>query len=255
MRHFCCLASLFILASCSVKENRSACPCELTVLPYEPLKTAGSVLVSVVQDGEVVRQGMLDGDAFEAGECRLQVQRRLSQVTVFTGITAMNALRGKMLDIAGEKQCDEVYSCSCTAELAGDEFLVPVKLHKNFARLTLSVLNQPEDTYLCVKGSVGGYNLLDAVPYEGDFNCYTDSTEDQGQWSIRLPRQLDDDLSLDVMSGEEIKRTVPLGELILSTGYSFQDEDLLDISMTIDLNKSYALLSVEGWDDITLPIS
>ena len=244
------LPAALSLGSCSVKENRTACPCELIVRPEEALKTAGNVLVSVIQDGEVVKQGMLSGQEFESGKCRLLVKRKPSVVTVFTGITAMSPLPGERLDIRYYNECDEVYSNSQEKELSGDICDCPISLHKNFARLKLTILNLPEDSGLCVSGTVRGYDLMYAAPYEGMFNCYPALAEGTNDCCIRLPRQVDDKLTLTIENGGQTIRTVLMGRLIAATGYSFEDEDLMDISMTLDMEKAEASLGLEDWDQV-----
>lgn len=244
------LPAALSLGSCSVKENRSACPCELIVRPEEALKTDGNVLVSVVQDGEVVKQGMLSGEDFESGKCRMLVKRRPSVVTVFTGITSMSPLPGEKLDIRYDNECDEVYSCSQQKELDGDICDCPLSLHKNFARLNLTILNLPENSGLCVSGTVRGYDLMYAAPYEGVFNCYPVLAEGTNDCCIRLPRQVDDKLTLSIVNEGEVLRTVLMGRMIVATGYSFEDEDLLDIYMTLDMEKAQALLGLEDWEQV-----
>lgn len=247
------LALCLLPCACTVKENRSICPCDLLILPEGPVETAGSVLVSIVQDGTLVGQEMLSREEFEAGGCRITVNRGPTKVTVFTGITSMNLLQGRKLDIRSEHQCDELFSCSDDAELDGDNYEYPVSLHKNFARLYLTVLNIREGMNICVNGSVSGYDLLNASPCEGCFSCPTENVDAAQGCCIRLPRQKDDSLVLDIEQEGETVRSVPLGALIESTGYSFEDEDLMDIAMTVDLEKSYASLSVLGWKSVTFP--
>ena len=249
-----CLIALLLLCACSVKENRSVCPCELTVRPQEPLPSDGSVLVSVVQDGLVVKQGMLSKEEFESGCCKLSVSRKPTYVTVFAGITSMNPLQGRRLDISNEHQCDEVYSCNSFAELDGDSYEHLVSLHKNFARLKLTVLNVPEDVKMRICGTVRGYDLLDAAPYEGLFACNPEDGENASTARLRLPRQLDEGLSLEIQGSADTLKNIPLGHLISLTGYSFNDEDLLDIAMAVDLDKSLAILNVADWEEKRYPL-
>lgn len=251
-RIFRFLLLLLPLCSCSVKENRGLCPCELTVRSAEPLKTDGDVLVSVIQGGAVVKQGMMSREDFESGNCVLTVPRRPSTVTVFTGITGMNTVSGRRLDILSEHECDELYSCSVNAELASDTFDCVVTPHKNYARMHLTVIGMPENSDLLVTGSVRGYDLMDLDPYEGLFICGP-RTEQKGEmWQMRLPRQLDDSLGLDILDadGGQI-RNIGLGRLIAESGYSYDDQDLLDISVTVDLTLSSALVQVSGWESAT----
>ncbi len=254
MRRILCLLLTVLTSSCTVKENRSDCPCDLLVRPAEKLESEGSVVVSIVQDGKVVKQEMLDREDFEDGKCRLEVSRRPTTVTVFTGITSMNLKGGSKLDISSEHQCDELFSCSENANPAGESCDCSISLHKNFARLYLTVLNLKKGMDLSVSGTVAGYYLMDAAPCKGDFNILTENADAARGCCIRLPRQLDESLSMVISRDGECLRNIPLGTLIASTGYSFQDEDLMDIAMTLDLEKSYASVNIEGWDKVTIPI-
>ena len=254
MERILCFITVLLLCSCTVNENRSFCPCELLVYSEEPLKTDGSVLVSVIQDGEVVKQGMMSRDDFESGNCRLTVPRRPSQVTVFTGIKDMNAVSGRLLNIRFEHQCDEVYSCSDVALLEGDSYECPVTPHKNYARLFLTILGLPNESSVAVSGNVKGYDILSLDPCKGLFQCSPDKNQEGQEFLVRLPRQLDDGLSLDVVRDNSLFRSVPIGSMIAASGYSYNDPDLLDISLTVDLSKSYVLLTVNGWETETYPI-
>ena len=248
------MAVLLLPCSCTVKENRSDCPCDILILPAEKLESRGNVVVSLVQDGIVVGQEMLEGEEFEAGKCIMTVSRKPTTVTVFSGITSMSLQGGRKLHVRTEQQCDELFSCSSDTHLTGDSHECPIYLHKNFARLYLTVLNLRNNQELCLNGTVCGYDLLDAAPCEGDFNILPESGDAAHGCCIRLPRQTDESLVMNVMSSGTVVKTVPLAALISATGYSFEDEDLMDIVMTVDLEKSYAAVSVEGWDTITIPL-
>lgn len=254
MQRILCFIAVLLLWSCSVKENRSCCPCELLVYAEEPLKTDGSVLVSVIQDGEVVKQGMMSREDFESGSCRLTVPRRPSQVTVFTGIKDMNAVSGRLLNIRFEHQCDEVYSCSGEALLEGDSYDCPVTPHKNYARLFLTIIGLPDGASVAVSGNVKGYDILSLDPCKGLFQCSPDREQEGQEFLVRLPRQLDDGLSLDVLKDNGLARSVPIGSMIAASGYSYNDPDLLDITLTVDLSKSYVFVTVAGWETVTYKI-
>lgn len=238
-----------MLCSCTVKENRSVCPCELLVRSEFPLKTDGSVLVSVIQDGTVVRQGMMSREDFERDACTLTVPRRPSTVTVFSGITAMSAMEGKSLGIRRSYQCDEVYSTSCFAPLEADSYDCLVTLHKSYARLFLTVLALPEGARMRVSGTVDGYDLVSLEPSRGDFDCSPEPSGAPSDFLVRLPRQKDEGLCLNVIYPDGKMRSISLGAMISESGYSFDDPDLLDISLTVDLSKSYAFVHVFDWEN------
>ncbi|MCR5326243.1 MAG: hypothetical protein K6E37_05765 [Bacteroidales bacterium] len=254
MKRILCFIAVLLLCSCSVKENRSFCPCELLVYSEEPLKTDGSVLVSVIQDGEVVKQGMMSREDFEGGNCRLTVPRRPSQVTVFTGIKDMNAVSGRLLNIRFEHQCDEVYSSSDLALLETDAYDCQVTPHKNYARLFLTIIGLPDAATVAVSSNVKGYDIVSLDPCEGLFQCSPDKDHGEQEFLVRLPRQLNDGMSLDVLKDGSLFRSVPIGMMIAATGYSYDDLDLLDVSLTVDLSKSYVFVTVAGWETESYPI-
>ena len=249
MNRILCFIATLALCSCSVKENRTGCPCELLIRPEAPLKTEGNVLVSVVQDGVVVKQGMLDKEDFEGGKCLLTVPRRPSTVTVFSGIKEMNALNGRKLDITYDNQCDELYTCSGKALPDADTYEYVAGMHKNYVRIHLRILGMPEYGSIAIRGGVRGYDLVDAFPYEGIFNYIPEPVDASWTYNVKIPRQLGDCLKMNVVLRGKIVRTVPLGQLIASLGYSYDEDDLLDISMTIDLDKSYAFMAVDDWGE------
>ncbi len=250
------LLPFFLLTACSVKEDRGLCPCELSVRSNEALLSDGNVLVSVIQDGAVVKQGMMSREDFERGNCVLTVPRKPSVVTVFTGVTGMNTVSGRRLDILSDHECDELYSCMGAADLRGDAAECIVTPHKNYARLYLTVLGMPSGADLRVVGSVDGYDLVSLDPCEGLFQCGPTAEESGETWRLRLPRQTDDSLGLDVVDCDgALIRNVRLGKLIAATGYSYDDEDLLDVSVTVDLSSSSALVHISGWEtDMELSI-
>jgi len=257
MRRILCFSAAVLLCACSVKENRSLCPCELLVRSVDPLKTDGDVLISVIQDGEVVKQGMMSREDFESGRCSMTVPRRPSTVTVFTGITNMSAVSGRRLDIRYDHQCDALYSSSDFAALDADSYDCVVTPHKNYDRLNLTVVGMPEGAKVDILGNVQGYDLMSLDPCSGSFCCSpeNDGIEDGiASYKIRLPRQLDDGLTLNLCVDGNIFRSVPIGLMIADSGYCYDDTDLLDISLTVDLSNSYGFVTVADWETELYPL-
>ncbi|MBR5041989.1 MAG: hypothetical protein IKX67_02015 [Bacteroidales bacterium] len=248
MRKILCFIAVLLPCACTVKEDRSVCPCELVVRCEESLKTEGSVLVSVIQDDAVVKQGMMSREDFEAGRCVMSVPRKPSLVTVFTGITDMNAIDGRWLDIAFEHQCDELYSCAEYVDLKGESYECIVGPHKNFARLFLTVIGMPAGAEASVTGPVQGYNLMDQSPVPGTFSCSPFIGKEGDEDCVRLPRQIDNALALNIMQKGKPSIKIDIGRMIESAGYRYDDPDLLDIALTVDLSKSSVWVMVADWD-------
>lgn len=247
MRKILCFIAIPLIWACSVKEDRSVCPCELTVSCGDSLKTEGSVLVSVIQDNAVVKQGMMSREDFEARQCRLTVPRKPSTVTVFTGITDMNTTGGRWLDILVNNECDEVYSCSENAFPSSETCSCEVTPHKNFIRMFLTILGMPEGAGLTVTGPVQGYDLIDQAPVKGKFSCTPIQSGETAEYCVRLPRQVDDGLMLIIALPGKKEKQIAIGKTISDSGYRFDATDLQDISITIDLSKSSVFVNVADW--------
>lgn len=250
------LMTILLLCSCSVRENRDVCPCALSVRAAESLKTDGDVLVTVVQDGVVAAEGSFSRERFDAGLCVLNVPRRQSVVTVFSGITGMRKDGGRQLEIGLERDCDEIYSCSCRTSPSSDSLECIVTPHKNYANLNLEMSGMPEGADICIVGGVQGYDLITMEPLQGPFRCIPEAAEGEPgagtiAYRLRLPRQLDDSLCLNVTVGDSLFRSVSLGRVIADSGYSFDEPDLPDINVYIDLSKLSLYLEVAGWEVIT----
>ena len=236
------------LCACTVKENRSGCPCELLIRPERSLETDGYVLVSVIQDGEVVKQGMLAAGDFEDGRCLLTVPRRPSELTVFAGVRDMSTLGGKLLDICRDNQCDSLYSAALSVSPDSETLECRVAMHKNYTGLFMTVEGAKEGSQLVVSGSVQGYDVTSANPYKGVFDFVPEAVP--GGNSVRLPRQLDNSLLLHEVCDGAILRTVPLGSLIAGTGYDYSDADLMDIRMTVNLADASAAVAIGDWEPV-----
>ena len=253
-RILCSVLLPLVLAGCSVKEDRSVCPCSIAVRSSVPLATEGSVLVSVIQEGSVVKQGMMSREDFEREGCTLTVPRKPSTVTVFTGITQMDTDGGRRLDIKAENQCDELFSASESLVPDADSCSVSVTPHKNYAQLKLIVTGMPSGGRVRIVGTVGGYDLLSLDPCEGLFIHDPECGGSGFEWNLRLPRQTDDSLSLEIISGGKTIQTVPAGRLIAESGYSFDVPDLPDITLTVDLSRSSAFVQIADWEGVEFTI-
>lgn len=247
------LLLLIPLSGCSVKEDRGDCPCQLYVHSDIDLPP-GDVLVSVIQRGKVVNQGtMTREEIYEGGRC-FSVPREMSVITFFSGISAMVPLsEGRLMQREG-CECDELWSFSEYADVRGDEYHHHGTPHKNFARLSIAFAGSVGNAVIHVCGTTNGYDILDSKPLRGSAESPLSPSSREREYMVRVPRQVDDSMALRVETPGSDSRMIAIGEMIRQSGYNWEEEDLLDIRMTVDLSSSNVSLCVSDWDPVEFDI-
>lgn len=222
--------------SCSlIKEDRTACPCALTVdvrdLPAWPVRFS------------------LSGDNFYQ---EWEVARDTSfMVRVPKGSVKLTAVAGVPLPGNGAVsipfgyECPPLYAHAVQVPTPNDAARVQVQLHKHFCNLSLTVDGPPgwgEPFWTQVRGSVEGLTP-EGTPEEGAFQCRLDSGG-----SIRLPRQLpEDELWLDLTTPDGTVRSFALGNYMLEAGYDWTAPDLADLPLELNLSLTSITFRTEKW--------
>ena len=251
------IAVLLLLAGtvgCSVKEDRTPCPCYLQVSFTDP-ETAGPVLL----------QGWSETPLFQeeirAEACRPYWSRAVEKgsltVSACKGIR-QSRVEGKKVTIPEGAQADSLYTFFTQVDATGDFAPVPVTLHKQFATVFLDIRKTAGDLpdyRFSVTGNSCGTDLQSHVPLPGSFHFEPAAREGEAIVSFRLPRQADDSLSISIRHGDAAPSVFPLGELIRDTGYSWNTEDLQDIHVSIDLTRGKVHVVVGDWENgMNLPV-
>lgn len=245
------------LCSCSIKEDRSPCPCWLQVF-FDRFPDSGVVLTGYTTEnifGESV--GKDDFEDF----VELTVPRTLLSVSSYRrtpGITHS----GRKITISRGCQADSLYAHQAYVDCSGENAVDTVSFHKQFATVYLTFENSEGETLakydVLVKGGVNGMDLATLEPIEGEFEFKPEEREDNF-FVFRIPRQNDDSLSLELYdkSDGEFVDAIGAGLLIRNSGFDWRAKDLKDIVINVDFAKMNLEVSVREWDaqeiyDITI---
>ena len=228
---------LLFLLSCSVKENRTLCPCTLSV---ELRALPGPVSVQVV-----------------AGDHRATYTARQDTVMVIQapkGKIRLMAVCGarlepeENLEIPYGYECPPVYLYSDLVNTLCDSTRVSVQLNKHFCTLSLKFDGPKgwgEPFWAQIRGSVNGLDR-EGQPTEGEFSCRLDAG-----YTVRLPRQTpEDELWLDISMPDQVVRTFALGTYMLQAGYDWTAPDLDDLPLQIQLSITELLLQTSLWKTV-----
>ena len=243
------LISLIIpVAGCSVKEDRGDCPCRL-VIDFSGAGCDDTQIISVdvtSADGYLFHDSM-DAAGLREREYAVDVPRKVLDVNVHTGDGGFYRPAEGLIIPEGE-QCPAIHIFSAEVDARTEYCECAPVLHKNYCRVTLNFRYEDGSFPFLVRiaGNVSGYDVSGS-PLSGDF-IYSPEIDSGGSCSVRLPRQTDASLVLEIVEDDSVIRQFALGHLIIDSGYDWTAPDLQDIKVDIDYSKSDIIFSVDGWD-------
>lgn len=240
-------AICFLLSclSCSIKEDRGACPCRL-VLDFSENDTVSVRSVELLLSSS---EGFCQADTicsrdFKA-EYRVSVPRGELCVQAWYGAEGCVTF-GQGLKIPYGDDCPEVYMSFFSVEVEGEECRSDVRLKKNHCRTTIYVKSEERFPYdLVVRGSVDGYGP-DGTPSEGGF-MYELELEDM-VGCVTLPRQVDESMCMEVWEGNTVLKVFALGRYVSAVGYDWTAEHLEDLTLSLDYTHNVIGISIGEWD-------
>lgn len=244
------LAVMWYLAAiegCSIKENRTVCPCRL-ILDISSVKVEemAPVSLSVLSDTGLVYYEILSTAASTLDRV-IDVPRTELSVMSWSGYEGM--LTDDGLTIPHGRDCPHVYVHSTKVAATGELVRDTVCLRKNHCVLNISFKDTDVPYGLIVRGNVSGYDP-EGQPKAGEF--YVPVTVDPTSFSsvdVCLPRQIGNDLYLDVSDGEGRYRTFHLSEYMTAAGYDWTEPDLKDLDLLLDYTLTSVTLVIQGWDE------
>ena len=233
------LVPLLLLPSCSIKENRAACPCALT------LELAGLPVRPVVLD--VVGEGYSCVEVVHTDTVIV--------LPVPKGELAVSAVGGALAEgdrsvrIPEGEEAPPLYLFHADISTASvEQMILPVLLHKQYCALELRFTGPPgygPPFEVEVEGTVGGW-LPDGSPSAGPFSRRLLPGAD-GRATIRLPRQGDDSLLMHIVFSDQVVRTFALGSYIAASGDDWTVPDLDDLTLHLDISVTSVTISTDLW--------
>lgn len=270
------LASIAVLASCSVKEDRSPCPCWLQL---DLASVDRPIILSAWSDKLLFQESTVDFDGisvqpFEEVEQIIELKSTkagdsgngnyaggasLREYTVPRGFVTVSALsqtghklKGNRLEIASGEQADRLYGHSAgintDSEFAHDK----VVLNKQFATIHLC-MEIPEGIdyfpyQVNITGNTAGWDSRTLKGVEGGFH-YTPARIGANEYEFRVPRQADDSLMIELTDGSTTVDCIKLGQLIARSGFDWSKPSLEDITLDISLSSALVQINVSGWSE------
>ena len=237
------LAGALITASflgCSVKEDRDGCPCHIDLL-FGGSSDCSKALYAVSGDyyaSDTVPSG--------AGRYSLSVPRREVRIMLFSP----SGCGGKTgLLISEGTDCPPIRMFSKSYDATCEYIRDSVRLSKNYCQLSVTFepaeASVPCPFSVTVHGNICGYSC-EGEPLPGPFRF--DMKPGEGRrCSIRLPRQRDDSLLMDIISSEGTLRTFAIGSAMAEAGYDWDAVELEDCELVVDYSRTIMTLRTDCW--------
>lgn len=241
------LPVMLALVSCSVKEDRTGCPCLLEVEFVEMDSIKDPVWIIGWQTAEVFRDNVITADYPERYTRR--VPKGMLAFGAVEGLVTNNH-SGHSVIIPEGYECDSLYAFSDYVDCTGERGHTAVTFHKQFATVNITVGgNAAVQGYAFVfESNSCGIDLLTCRAVEGKFRFEPDFTGSDSI-SFRIPRQCDDGLTLTVSHPSGDSSVFALGEYIRSIGYDWDATDLQDIYITLDVVRGRISIGVAEWEE------
>lgn len=251
------LALSAILCSCSVKEDRSGCPCYVC-LSVDDFIRAGftEALAAFSQGTDSFREDMKLAE-YAGGVYEKAFPRRRTRLSVLAGRNR-SVVGGNTLTVPYGLEADPIWMFCGTLDCAGDEEHVRAVPYKQYCNLTIVLAGlSGGGGYGCelkLHASYGAMDIYSGAPLAVEY-CATARKSADGIFSVRIPRQSDGNIFLEISGwvspeGETIAGSiVDLGREFRESGYDWADKSLSDASAVVDFAGASVSLSVEDWDD------
>lgn len=281
------LQPFFTCPGCSVKEDRDLCPCTLVLeFPREDAERLQYGVTVCMRgysdDGFSLCDTLLAGQAASGGSPDTISDKGSYSYVVPKGdidlavAYSADGLAGKLnssgiwIEIDEGRPCPPIWTYCEKVSARADRVTVPVRLHKNFCRIDIQVRDVDGEEFpfkLRVRGNVNGYGL-DGKPARGAFLCDAERSETEGSgtesdgddsgtasestgyghgYAVTVPRQTDDSLILEIVTGDGVAKSFAIGNYIAASGYDWTSADLKDICLEIDYARTVLSFTIDKW--------
>ena len=236
------LAILAVL-SCSIKEDRTGCPCRLTVVLVEAGGPDGEDLVLGISG---LPDERLSG-AVIPERVERTVEKGVHRVTAFSGDEGMT-LQAGVLSVPYGSVCGPLMARAESIECLLEEAEDTVRLRKQYLALTFRA--DASCAGITVRSSWNGLSVHDLSPVPGAYRAKAAGTA-PGEFKVLLPRQGDASMVADILGGDgAVIQTLPVGAMLEKAGYDFSAPNLDDAIICLDpVSPGGFSVIVEEWEN------
>lgn len=240
------LTGILLLSSCTIREDRTACPCrlELDLSGFAPISSQVSV---AFWEGANTRME-------DAGTAELFV-RTLAKDTFDASVwcnVREGMLSGSRLVIPQGAQPDSLQVFRTRLSCTGETCTATAVPHRQHARITMKVrmeagIRYPYDFY--AETDYCGIDLRDLSPIRGDLVFPIRQTEEDTYVFDLLRHGPDTQVRIAVHDKTEQIDELPLYEWLRTVGYDWEAPDLEDLTLYLDYVDHTIRIIISNWHE------
>ncbi len=252
IKSFLLATLLVLLSSCSIKEDRTLCPCWL-IVDLSKVLDAGTTPPSLWDQGLCIAlfssRQVIDSLSLGYEEAHAEYGFHVAKGDV--GVVGMLGLdcaerSGHTIWVTEGCQADKLYLSTQLVACYGEEARAILDVKKQFSRVEIWGL----DSFRCrmeVTAGCSGLDLLTAEALEGPFR-YPLVCEEDGACRFRMPRQREDDLKILLYDADgHLDNSIPLGRYMTDIGFDWDAPSLADVSIRVDFVTATVNITVGDW--------
>lgn len=249
----CLLAALLVLpVSCSIKEDRTGCPCLLTVDLSRTLDAGitppswwdKGLYISLFKDHHSFASSQ-----FKLSDVKPEQDYRVEKGDVgVAGILGLDAgvLSGSEIRYREGCQSDRLYVSSRVVPCYGETARTTLEMYKQFSNIEIEGLDS-FDYRMEVTAGCDGLDVLSRQALPGPFRFILRCDPD-GICRFRMPRQEGDDLRILLWGADgHLDNFIPLGAYMTDIGYDWHAPSLSDVSIRVDFVTASISITVGDW--------
>lgn len=257
------LALLLAGTACTVVESRRPCPCWATINldRFSELKNYEDVLTDILINSSLIRSETVALADYVTQPYVQKLKDRIpTTVSCANGFDGMTVRSDSLVCDRGS-EVSRVWTASLTQECDGDCAYFDLQPHKDYTTVTfvvLGIVSADDFEYdMRVRANYNGMRLRDRKPIEGAYLAYLRPLEAGVTFELRVPRQLDDEMVLDILSPRSDRSyttddridVIPLGQRLKAQGFSWDKENLDDVVVTIDIARLDVGVIISEWKE------
>lgn len=235
--------------SCSIKEDRTPCPCWLDIDITSCAEHTREVTLAGWNGTRVFSEKVAVADYPDVYETK--VTKGMVTSTAFCGLRE-SALDGSRILIPEGKQSDQIRAHAALVDCTGESARDKVELCRQYATVYLSMKGEedvPNPYDIEIVTDICGIDITSLSPVEGAFR-FAPQSDGDGVWIFRLPRLKEDTpvTARMILEGSLVDE-FPLDSWIRQTGYSWLERDLKEIYIGVDYAAGKVSVTVQGWEE------
>lgn len=236
-------------ASCSIKEDRTPCPCWLDIDITSCAEHTREVTVAGWNGSRLFSEKVAVADYPDVYET--VVDKGMVTSTAFCGLKE-STMDGSRIIIPEGSESDQIRAHSALVDCTGESAKDKVELYRQYATVHLSMKGENAEVNpydIRIIGDVCGIDITTLSPVAGSF-LFEPKADSEGTWIFRLPRQREDTkIRAELILEESVVDQLPLYEWIRQTGYSWIERDLKDIYIGVDFGQGTVSVIIQGWNE------